>query len=182
MSDTTTVILCSGKNCENTFVTTELVSKDFTYACKLHPKRKQKNIPVFQEVAHDKALDGKEKQEDFSGQGTRGDKELLEGNPLNPKNKCEHGVYDPQGDQRYCSVCHPVTVTGPLSHIKKLRVDLGDGSKHKVGTFKNPSEQMDQAVGVVAFVQAGLKKKPTWAKDVHFPTIDDFEGLINQLT
>jgi hypothetical protein len=145
----------------------------------LHPKKKQKNIPTFQEFAHDKALDGKEKQEDYE---RRDNLELLEGEPLNPKDKCEHGVYDPLGDQRYCSVCNPVVVTGPLTHMKKLKVDLGDGSKFKVGTFKNPSEQMDQAVGVIAFAQAGLKKKPTWLKGVHFPTVDDFEGLINQLS
>ena len=176
-----TVIYCSGKNCTNKLTISEPVSKDFTYACKLHPKKKQKNIPTFQEFAHDKALDGKEKQEDFSGQDTRKDKELLEGEPLNPKDKCEHGVYAPNGDKRYCSVCTPIVVTGQLLHMKKLRVDLGDGSKHKVGTFKNPEEQIDQTIGLLAFYQA-LKKKPSWIRDVHFATVDDLDGLINQVT
>lgn len=182
MSDslTVTVIQCGGKGCNNTFTTTEPVSSEFTYACKLHPKRKQKNIPVFQTFQHDKALDGKE-QEDFGVSDPRTD-DLTNGEPLNPKFKCTHGVYDPHGDQRYCTVCNPVKVTGPLLHMKKLRVDLGDGSKHKVATFKHPSEQMDQAIGVLVFAQRGLKKKPTWLRDVHFPTVDDLEGLTNQFT
>jgi hypothetical protein len=182
MSDslTVTVIQCSGKGCNNTFTTSQTVSENFTYACRLHPKKKQKSIPTFQEFAHDKALDGKEKHADFSGQDTRKDKELLEGEPLNPKHKCAHGVYSPDGDTRYCSVCTPVTVTGQLLHMKKLRIDLGDSSKHKVGTFKNPEEQFDQTISLLAFYQQ-LKKKPLWLREVHFTTVDDLEGLINQI-
>lgn len=172
---------CIGKGCEKTFNTTQIVARDFKYSCKLHSRKKQKNFPTFQEFAHDKALDGKEKKKDFSGQDTRRDKELLEGEPLNPKDKCEHGVYAPSGDRRYCSVCTPIIVTGQLLHMKKLRVDLGDGSKHKVATFKNPDEQIDQTIGLLAFYQ-NLKKKPTWIRDVHFATVDDLEGLINQVT
>ena len=25
--------------------------------------------------------------------------------------RCEHGVYDPHGDQKYCSVCNPIPLT-----------------------------------------------------------------------
>lgn len=178
MSDTLKTVACSGaKDCKNVFSTTDELSEKFVYTCKLHPRKKQTVVPAFQEFAHDERLDKKEKKEDYE---RRENAELMVGEPLDPRKKCEHGVYAPDGDRRYCSICTPIEVTGQLLHMKKLRVDLGEGSKFKVGTFKNPSEQIDQAIGVVTFFQF-LKKKPAWLRDVHFGIVDDLTGLTNQL-
>lgn len=38
-------------------------------------------------------------------------------------NRCEHSVYDPAKDQRYCTVCNPPTVKGEI--IKKIKTAVG---------------------------------------------------------
>jgi hypothetical protein len=40
--------------------------------------------------------------------------------------KCKHGVYDPNGDQRYCTVCNPVKFESAGFSFKKTKSSVGD--------------------------------------------------------
>lgn len=37
--------------------------------------------------------------------------------------KCQHGVYDPHGDQHYCTVCNPYRMKGEI--IKRINTTVG---------------------------------------------------------
>jgi hypothetical protein len=40
-------------------------------------------------------------------------------------NKCEHGVYDPYGDQKYCTVCNPVKLNSNEFNFKTIETTVG---------------------------------------------------------
>lgn len=37
--------------------------------------------------------------------------------------RCQHSVYDPAGDQRYCTVCSPVQIYGEV--LKRIKTTVG---------------------------------------------------------
>jgi hypothetical protein len=55
-------------------------------------------------------------------------------------NRCEHGVYDPHGDQKYCTVCNPIRITGEI--LKTVNTSVG---KITIGTVIGKSDK-DQHV------------------------------------
>jgi hypothetical protein len=69
--------------------------------------------------------------------------------------KCKDGVYDPHGDQAYCSVCNPKVITG-VAKVKSF-------GPIKVGIFKNPNEFKNQLKGFLSFVSVSPDiKKLVW--------------------
>jgi hypothetical protein len=70
--------------------------------------------------------------------------------------KCKDGVYDPHGDQRYCSVCRPTDVVAVVSKTKRQ-------GGVKIAVFKNHNEIKDQAEALLKFVAtAPVNKQPDW--------------------
>lgn len=37
--------------------------------------------------------------------------------------RCEHGVYNPDGEARYCTICTPVTIKGKV--LKRIKTSVG---------------------------------------------------------
>jgi hypothetical protein len=62
--------------------------------------------------------------------------------------KCEHGVYDPHGDQNYCDECNPKTIRAVVSEVKPTAIG-------KIGVFANKDEMQNQVRGVLGFVAVG---------------------------
>jgi hypothetical protein len=47
---------------------------------------------------------------------------------LSPSEKCPHGVFDPDGARRYCSVCNnpPINLSGPSSRPENGQIEPQD--------------------------------------------------------
>ena len=156
-------IACAVKGCTSQFSTEEEFSSNATYVCKNHPKTVQKLH--FQDVAFDSALNPGESNK---SQSEEYDRDWgMSGDPMSLSEKCEHGVYDPTEDQRYCSVCKPIKLTAVVEGIKKTSVG-------KIGIFKSPYEQADQATALVLFYyKLPEHLQPAWFKEqsLSFKTI-----------
>jgi hypothetical protein len=150
------VLTCKVEKCESRFETNEAFSPNASFICKNHPVSVQKKV-AFQEHAFDAALnpgggDKKESEEYDRDWGMSGD-------PLTASEKCPHGVYDPHEDQRYCSICNPVKITGTVKEVKKTK-------NGKIGAFKDSSEQADQEIALIMFYYSLPEHmQPAWFKD-----------------
>lgn len=133
-----TTLICKIPKCGTTFSTDAPLSPRANFVCKNHYFKK-KPASYFQAKQFDKELDGK-----LTERETEDENWGLHGSPISPSQKCDHGVYDPTEDQRYCTVCHPTSVVA-VSRLKKTKI----GS---VGIFKNETEQQDQAFGLLVFL------------------------------
>jgi len=90
----------------------------------------------------------------------------MSGDPLSVSEKCEHGVYDPHEDQRYCTICTPATLTGKLREAKKTK-------NGRIAAFKDLSEQSTQAAALILFYHTVPEHlQPAWFtnKELGFKT------------
>lgn len=148
-------ISCAVKGCASQFSTEEEFCLNATYVCKNHHETTQKLH--FQDVAFDPALNPGESNK---SQSEEYDRDWgMSGDPMSLSEKCEHGVYDPMEDQRYCSICNPIKLTAVVREIKKTNIG-------KIGIFKNPNEQIDQAGALILFYyKLPAHLQPAWFKE-----------------
>jgi hypothetical protein len=165
-----TTVKCAMIKCTSEYTTTESVSPTATFVCKLHTEASIRKELKFQRHQFDRELDGENKksesQEYDRDWGVSGDKML-------PGEKCEHGVYDPLEDQRYCSICNPVKIIGKAV-VNKTKVG-------KVGKFVNRDEQIDQAISLSLFYHTMPTLQPDWFRDKELGFKSAAKNLFNPL-
>lgn len=153
-----TTLKCRMPKCKSTLEVTGPVSANPTYQCRNH-KVAKKPVHHFQVHQFDEELDGRTKSQDsdfhdFTG-GRRKYNEDAE--PIGAAQKCAHGVYDPNEDQKYCSVCNPTLLVASNVRFKKTKIG-------KIVLFSTKTEQEDQANGLAIFyTNLPYKNRPKWA-------------------
>jgi len=151
------VLTCAVEKCDVQFQTEVALFPNASFICKNHSENTQMKAIRFQEFAFDPTLNpgGSTKSESEEYDRDWG----MSGEPITPGEKCEHGVYDPHEDQRYCTICNPAKVTAVLREIKKTK-------NGKIGIFKDSDEESIQRIALSLFYYTLPEViQPKWFKD-----------------
>jgi hypothetical protein len=162
---------CCIKNCKSVFSTTEPLLSTVRYICREHNKTDQSKAAHFQDCQFDPELRNKSKE----SRAVSNEEREIEGFPMSPDEKCEHGVFDPIKDQRYCSICKPAHVTAVLSELKETKIG-------KIGVFVNPNEQEDQSNALLLFYGfLPEEAQPVWFRNRELAMHTKVKNMIHAL-